>query len=44
MIGALVAEDKPCSTEQKQRCRFEWGEFLEWACENCEKNSSRHED
>ncbi len=30
-----------CTKERKERCRFEWGEYIEWACSVCEHNTNR---
>ncbi len=37
MISALGI-DGGCNARQRERCKFEYGEFFEWTCENCEKN------
>lgn len=35
-------KDGPCDEEQKAKCQFEFGEFFEWACKNCEvKNAGK---
>lgn len=31
----------PCSDMQREKCKFEFGEWFEWACKNCKKQGSR---
>lgn len=38
MIGALGIESG-CDERQRARCKFELGEFFEWTCRECEKNT-----
>lgn len=35
-----LKEKTACSEREKEKCRFEFGRHLEWACKNCEKNSA----
>ena len=30
-----------CDDRERQKCKNEFGEHLEWACENCPKKSDR---
>lgn len=40
--GADTDENgKACGPAQKERCRLEFGEFRDWACETCESNPLR---
>ena len=33
-----------CDKKQKEICKMEFGEFYEWACKNCEKNSKKKDE
>lgn len=39
----LTVEDKACNEKQREMCLFNHGEFFDWACENCPKNSRQRE-
>lgn len=32
-----------CNKEQKEKCKVEFGEYLEWACKNCETQNPKSE-
>jgi len=31
-------EPTGCTEKEKAACKLQFGEYLEWACKNCEKN------
>lgn len=35
IIAPAKGGEKECDNEQKEKCRIEFGEFLEWSCNNC---------
>jgi len=38
-LGADPGEkEQGCNQSQKERCRLEFGDFLDWACKKCESN------
>jgi len=38
-VGALYGSNV-CSEEEKKKCQAEFGKYLEWSCENCEKKKA----
>lgn len=32
-----VRSEEGCGPEQRDKCRAQFGEYLKWACDNCEK-------
>lgn len=30
-------DEGDCNKKQKESCRFQYGEYFEWACKSCEK-------
>ena len=36
----MKKQNDGCNEIQRRKCKFEFGEWLEWACKNCEKKSS----
>lgn len=36
IIAGKKGKSGGCDEKQKEKCRFEFGEFFEWACKNCE--------
>ncbi|MFH2011678.1 MAG: hypothetical protein ABIJ37_03085 [Pseudomonadota bacterium] len=33
--------DKRCTQKEREICKAQFGEYFDWACENCEKNGQR---
>ena len=31
------SKNKICTAKEKANCQFQYGEYFEWACKNCEK-------
>lgn len=40
ILGELAAGTR-CTEQEKQKCRFEFGEYFQWTCDHCEKNPER---
>jgi len=32
-----IREEGGCKNKEKETCRAQFGEFLDWACKNCDK-------
>lgn len=37
-VMKFIQGDSRCDANQKEKCKIEFGEFLEWSCKNCERN------
>ncbi len=38
--GVGAADNGPCTPERRARCEFEWGEYTEFVCKTCERNTN----
>jgi len=36
-----AADSGPCTPERKASCEFQWGEYREFVCKDCEHNVNR---
>jgi hypothetical protein len=44
VLKILYGTDKDtCNEQQKEKCRFEFGEFFEWACKTCKEGEGMND-
>ncbi len=47
VLGLMAAKDKDnarCSEKEKEQCKIEFGEYLDWACKRCKEHKTRDRD